>query len=121
MSNQNIDLEYFKNKLTTYKEKLISELKTVGRINPNNPNDWEATAGENGDNTADPNERADTIEEYEENTATLNQLEKELFEVNEALAKIENGKYGICEVSGEEIETERLEANPAARTCRNHM
>lgn len=120
MSNQNIDLEYFKTKLTDYKEKLISELKTVGRINPENPNDWEAVP-ENTEDSADPNDQADSIESYEENTATLNQLEQELFEVNEALVRIENGKYGICEVSGEEIEKERLEANPAARTCKAHI
>ena len=34
----------------------------------------------------------------------------------DALEKIEAGKYGICEVSGEEIEADRLEAYPSAKT-----
>ena len=31
------------------------------------------------------------------------------------------GTYGSCEISGEAIEVERLEANPAARTCKAHI
>jgi RNA polymerase-binding transcription factor DksA len=38
-----------------------------------------------------------------------------------ALGKIEAGTYGVCEVSGMDIEEDRLEANPAARTCKAHM
>lgn len=40
--------------------------------------------------------------------------------VNNALLRIENGTYGICAVSGEEIEPERLEAVPYATTCMKH-
>lgn len=40
--------------------------------------------------------------------------------VNNALLRIENGTYGICAVSGEEIEPERLEAVPYATTCMAH-
>ncbi len=35
--------------------------------------------------------------------------------------RIEDGTYGVCTVSGEEIETERLEADPAAKTCKAHL
>ena len=48
-------------------------------------------------------------------------LQARLTDVNVALGKIENGTYGICEVSGEPIEADRLEANPAARTNKAHM
>jgi RNA polymerase-binding transcription factor DksA len=34
---------------------------------------------------------------------------------------MEEGKYGICKVCGEEIEEARLEANPAAETCKAHL
>ena len=61
------------------------------------------------------------MEEYQNNKAILNQLETRLNEVKSALEKIENDKYGICEVSGVPIEIDRLEANPAARTCKAHM
>jgi len=36
------------------------------------------------------------------------------------LKKIEDGTYGICEVGGEEIPEDRLDANPSARTCIEH-
>jgi RNA polymerase-binding transcription factor DksA len=116
-----IDTEYFKNKLLEEKTKLISELKTVARINPDNPNDWEPLPGEKNEDTADANDFAGSIENYEENTALVKELETQLKEVDSALGKIESGKYGFCEISGEEIENDRLEANPAARTCKAHI
>lgn len=111
-----------------YKEKLQSELallekelSTVGRVNPENPKDWEAVPEEMDITNADPNETADTIESFENNTAILKQLETRHEEIKRALAKIDDGSYGICEIGGEEIEEDRLEANPAARTCKAHM
>lgn len=38
-----------------------------------------------------------------------------LSEINEAISRIENGGYGICELTGEPIPEERLEAVPWAR------
>jgi len=38
--------------------------------------------------------------------------EKYLKQINEALERIENGTYGICRVTGNEIGRERLEAVP---------
>lgn len=40
-----------------------------------------------------------------------------LFEIDEALRRIQDGRYGICEVSGKPIEKERLKALPYARFC----
>ena len=37
---------------------------------------------------------------------------KQLEAIEHALARIENGSYGVCEVTGEEIEPERLKAIP---------
>ncbi|MBN2702789.1 MAG: TraR/DksA C4-type zinc finger protein [Pontiellaceae bacterium] len=48
----------------------------------------------------------------------LNQLSNEqdvLFEVDEAIRRIENGTYGICEMTHEPINIERLEALPYVR------
>jgi DnaK suppressor protein len=42
---------------------------------------------------------------------------KILREINEALMRIEDGTYGICEGTGKEISKARLEANPWARYC----
>ncbi len=37
--------------------------------------------------------------------------------IDEALAKIDNGTYGICDACGEEISLGRLEARPVAPLC----
>lgn len=114
------DTNYFKQKLEEELTQLEAELKTVGRKNPDNNNDWEATPAEIEPDMAEETEVADAIEEFGNNTAILKQLEIRYNEVKDALAKIANGTYGICEISGEKIEEERLEANPAARTCIEH-
>lgn len=116
-----MNTEIYKQKLLDEKVRLEKELASIGRINPDNPADWEATPVDAGSRESDPNDRADQVEDYETNTAILKQLEIQLEDVNDALAKIESGKYGICEVSGHPIEEGRLNANPAARTCMEHM
>ena len=115
------DIEYFKGRLLAEKDNLEKNLATIGRINPDNPKDWEATPSDINEYYADPNKLADNVEDYEARTATLKELEGSLKEINEALEKIEQGNYGICEISGDLIERERLEANPAARTCKKHL
>ncbi len=115
------DTLHFKQKLEEEKVLLEKELSSIGRRNPSNPSDWEATGTGLDAMPADENEVADTIEEYEGNTAILKQLEIRYNEVTRALQKIEDGTYGLCEVSGLPIEKERLEANPAARTSIAHM
>lgn len=114
-------LNHFKTKLEEEKKLLEEELKTVGRINPNNPKDWEPTYTKIDTDSADMLEVAEEIEGYQNNTGILNSLEIKYNEVLKALEKIEKGTYGICEISGEQIEEDRLEANPAAKTCKTHM
>lgn len=115
-----IDTIHFKNLLENEVLNLEKELKTIGRINPEKEGDWEAIEKMDID-TADEEEVADSMEEYENNRGILDQLEMRLKDVKDALKKIEDGTYGKCEISGEPIETDRLEANPAARTCKAHM
>lgn len=64
----------------------------------------------------DPDENATEVEEYADNLALEENLETQLQDVNDALAKMETGTYGICEKTGEPIPVERLMAYPAART-----
>ncbi len=48
----------------------------------------------------------------------LNQLSSEqdvLFEIDAAIRRLEDGTYGICEISGEPINIERLQALPYVR------
>ncbi|MDP3996580.1 MAG: TraR/DksA C4-type zinc finger protein [bacterium] len=116
-----IDKEHFKKELEKELSNIVKELKSVGRINPDNPADWEALPDKMDVLASDENETADSIESYEENTAILKQLETRYNEIIKALKRIKDGGYGVCEVGGEEIEKERLEANPAATTCIKHL
>ncbi|OHA92300.1 MAG: hypothetical protein A3J09_02380 [Candidatus Zambryskibacteria bacterium RIFCSPLOWO2_02_FULL_51_21] len=117
-----IDYEHFKNKLETEKKLLEKELHKVGRVNPDNPSDWEPTPpGDRDISQADENTMADTMEGYGGNTAIVNTLEKRYMDVRSGLDKIKHGTYGLCQVCGKEIEADKLEANPSARTCKEHV
>ncbi len=58
--------------------------------------------------------------EREKDFSLLEQLEAELGDLDAALRKVEEGTYGTCEVCGNEISPERLEARPGSRTCIDH-
>ncbi len=119
---EKLNIAEYKEKLLAEKARLEAGLSEVGRVNPDNSADWEATEGENSDEpVADANDLADAMEEFESRSATVATLEDSLKDVVDALEKIEKGTYGICEISGESIEKERLDANPAARTCKAHL
>lgn len=47
-------------------------------------------------------------------------LSEQLADVEQALAKLDQGGYGRCETCDEEIAAARLEAMPATRYCINH-
>ncbi len=65
----------------------------------------------------DEDEHASEVEQYVDDIALESNLESQLTDVREALVRIEEGKYGICETSGQEINEERLRIYPAARTA----
>lgn len=69
---------------------------------------------EHDDNFADSGQVA---AEQGENRALVGKLEETLAEVERALAKLDEGAYGICESCGKPITEARLEAMPAARYC----
>ncbi len=70
---------------------------------------------------ADEAEVADDIGQQDINSAEARQFETKLVDVVSALEKIDAGTYGVCEVGGEEIEEDVLNANPSSRTCKAHM
>ncbi|MGM0482698.1 MAG: TraR/DksA family transcriptional regulator [Patescibacteria group bacterium] len=109
-----------KQRLEQEKAQLEEELSTVGEKDPDNPEDWMPTAPDMDTLEADPSERADAYEAFGENVGILDNLETRYANVKDALTRMEDGTYGICAVCGEEIEEERLEANPAAATCIMH-
>lgn len=118
----NIDYKHFQERLEQEKKLVEKELEKVGRINPDNPSDWEATPPVDRDvSQADENTVADAVEGYEDNVAIVRTLESRYNDIKSGLDKIKHGVYGNCQVCKKEIETDRLEANPSARTCKEHM
>ncbi len=111
--------DQLKNALLTEKTRLEDQLDRIGTKNSND--DYVVTGIEDDGSRADSNENADDVELFENRVATLNELEIRYAEVKRALKKIEVESYGICEISGEKIEIERLLANPSARTNIAHM
>jgi len=115
-----VDTAQYKPRLEQELATLTEELKTLGIHNPEVPSDWQATPTDVS-TEADPNIEADRTEDWDERRAIVAQLETRYNNLRRALAKIEAGTFGICEISGEEIEADRLDANPAARTCKAHL
>ena len=117
-----IDLDKQKAALLAEKELLEQQLAEVAVPDKQNPGGYAAKEPDMGDeNGSDFNDVADELEEFGNNNAITNDLEIRMKNVVDALEKIENGTYGICEVSGEPIEEDRLEALPSARTNKANM
>ncbi len=119
-----MDTQNYKAKLEGELAQVEAELKTAGKLINEESGNWEGAAPEMDTMPpqAEPNEAGDKIEEFEANRGITENLEARWKEVKHALEKIERGSYGKCEAGADhEIEEERLEANPAARTCMQHM
>lgn len=107
-----------KSKLEAEKSRLMDELIAIGgghakgseEVSPNEKEEIEFA-----------DEIPDRMEELQENEATEENLKALLSQTEKALARIEAGTYGLCEVCNKEIEPERLMANPAATTCIAHL
>lgn len=113
-------IEYLRKKLEEEKLILESEMGTVGRKNPRVPDDWEPIPSEIG-TEADLADQADVVMSRENNAAILADLEARYDTILAALARIEKKTYGKCEVCNKAIVVARLEADPAATTCTEHM
>ncbi len=108
-------IEKLKEKLETEKKSLQKELESFATEDPNLKHNWDAKYPNRED--GDKDEEADEVQEYNNKLSLEYSLESKLKDVNIALEKIENGKYGICENCGKEITEERLLACPEAKTC----
>jgi len=96
------------------KAELEENLARIARPVDKEKGDYETTFGEVG---ADREDNTTEVEQYTDNLPVELTLEKNLQNVISALDRIEKGTYGFCENCQKEIDTERLRANPSARTC----
>ena len=63
---------------------------------------------------------ADNLEELGVNVAVVEDLESRERDIADALDRMDEGTYGLCEECGKEIPIERLKAEPIARMCIQH-
>lgn len=104
------DLEHFRQLLLGKRHELLGDMSSMER---------EALRSTTGSNLSNlPVHMADMGTDNYEQEFTLGLVEKDrvlLREINVALAKIQDGSYGICEGTGKPISKARLEAQPWAR------
>ena len=63
-------------------------------------------------------EESDEAEQLSINIPLTNTFKDKLRGINEALARIEAGTYGVCENCGKEISMELLEIDPESKLCK---
>ena len=102
-----MDIKYFKTLLIERKKQILknldtaeSELADLQDLEVNDDGDYASLCTDN------------MIER-----AIQEQQQRELAEIEEALQKIEEGEYGICEMCGEPIKPLRLKIKPFAKYC----
>ena len=113
------ELEELREVLEIDKENLEEELAAHGRVQ-SDTGDWQGASSGFEGQESDPNDVADQIEELATNVPLVEELEERHLDVTEALEKMDEGVYGLCEVCGEPIPLDRLKANPSARTDMEH-
>ena len=96
-------LEHFRNILNSWKRDLMEEVdRTVSHMK------------DEAANFPDPNDRATQEEEFSLELRTRDRERKLIRKIDEALKRVEDGSYGYCLETGEEIGVKRLEARPVA-------
>lgn len=99
-------LAYFRSKLQKWREDLVEESKqTIDNLR---------------DEVRDVGDEAERATRETENSLELrtrDRYRKLIAKIDKALKRIEEGRYGFCEETDEEIGLERLEARPIATLC----
>jgi DnaK suppressor protein len=96
-------LEHFRQILNTWKRDLMNEVdRTVLHMK------------DEAANFPDPNDRATQESEFSLELRTRDRERKLIRKIDEAMKRIDDGTYGYCNETGEEIGIKRLEARPVA-------
>jgi DnaK suppressor protein len=99
-------LDHFRNILSTWKRDLMEEVdRTVLHMK------------DEAANFPDPNDRATQESEFSLELRTRDRERKLIRKIDEAITRIDDGSYGYCVETGEEIGIKRLEARPVATLC----
>jgi DnaK suppressor protein len=101
-----VQLDHFRNILSTWKRDLMEEVdRTVLHMK------------DEAANFPDPNDRATQESEFSLELRTRDRERKLIRKIDEAISRIDDGSYGYCVETGEEIGIKRLEARPVATLC----
>jgi DnaK suppressor protein len=96
-------LEHFRTILNSWKRDLMEEVdRTVSHMK------------DEAANFPDPNDRATQEEEFSLELRTRDRERKLIRKIEEAIKRVDDGSYGYCLETGEEIGVKRLEARPVA-------
>lgn len=101
-----VQLDQQKQKLEEQRDRLRGEIEQLGIPGETNLG--------LGNHMADD---ASLAYEQEQNLGLRRILSRELVQVEAALQRIDEGRYGICEVCGDPIDPARLKAMPSASLC----
>ena len=101
-----MQLEYFRRKLVEWKKELLVQ-----------SSDTLDDLRQGGLNQPDDIDRASLETDKSLDLRTKDRARKLILKIDEALDRIEDGSYGYCEETGEEIGIDRLMARPIATLC----
>ncbi|MBR2274068.1 MAG: RNA polymerase-binding protein DksA [Alphaproteobacteria bacterium] len=101
-----MQLEYFRRKLIDWKKELLAQAS-------NTLDDLR----QGGLNQPDDIDRASMETDKSLDLRTKDRARKLIVKIDQALERIEDGSYGYCEETGEEIGIDRLMARPIATLC----
>lgn len=101
-----MQLEYFRQKLLDWKKELLAQ-----------SSDTLDDLRQGGLNQPDDIDRASLETDKSLDLRTKDRARKLIMKIDQALERIEDGSYGYCEETGEEIGIARLMARPIATLC----
>ncbi len=110
-------IEELKKKLEENKLSLEDTLSRFAKKNDTPEGDWSTVFPKNEGH--DIEEMADEVEEYSSLIKIEHSLEVKLKNINDALKRIEEGRYGYCEKCNEEISYKKLSVTPETKSCQN--
>lgn len=114
-----LDKKKIKETLEKERNELLEQMKDLGKMNPKT-GEWEVVQEETT-HEADQNNMADRFEDYEGKSGMMEVFESRFGNIEKALENLNKASFGICKVCKKEIEAKRIEANPAATTCKKHL
>ncbi len=114
MSMSKEQLKQFRQLLITERAKLVGEIKSIAQETSKSPRDA------SGDLSAYTVHMADMAADTYEREVSMNIVSNEqeiLYQIDDALKRIDDGSYGVCQQCNQPITMSRLKAVPYASMC----